>query len=120
MDDKLSVIDNLSLIGNSADMRNDTPVLVTNEMPWMTEEQYGGMAGVLLPRLQTAAGFLAHAAGPRDGGGWQVTELWASQQAHDAWFDASVAPNLPSDAQPPVTTVRHITSLITAPTPAPA
>lgn len=92
-------------------MTTDSAVLITDEMPWMTEEQYTGMADVLLPKLRATPGFLLHAAGPLDGGGWQVTELWASQQAHDAWFTASVAPNLPEDAQPPRSTLRAITSV---------
>ncbi len=58
----------------------------------------------------TAPGFILHAAGPVDGG-WQVTELWESQQDRDAFFAKHVIPQMPADGPPPTTTVREIVSI---------
>lgn len=87
-------------------------VLITDEMTWMTREMYEGMAAQLLGPLAEAPGFLAHAAGPLQAGGWQVTELWESQESHDAWFTANVAPNLPAGAAAPVTSLRDIVNVL--------
>jgi biotin transporter BioY len=43
-------------------------VLMTSEMPGTTQEAYDHLAAALLPILQSTDGFIAHAAGPVDGG----------------------------------------------------
>jgi hypothetical protein len=53
------------------------------------------------------AGFIAHAAGPIEGG-WQVTEIWTSEAQHDAWLSVSIAPSMPEGVQPATRTVREI------------
>jgi hypothetical protein len=57
----------------------------------MTQEQYVGMATGLFPLLKKSPGFIAHAGGPIPGG-WQVTEIWESQEQHDAWMKGTVMP----------------------------
>jgi hypothetical protein len=74
-------------------------VLMTSEMPGLTRDGYDRLASALLPILRTTVGFIAHAAGPVDGG-FRVTELWESEEAHAAWFDAHVAPTLPAGSPP--------------------
>jgi len=87
-------------------------VLMTSEMPGTTREQYDGLAAALLPTLQATSGFISHAAGPVEGG-YRVTELWESEQAHQAWFSAHVAPAMPAGATPPRITIQQITTVAT-------
>jgi hypothetical protein len=86
-------------------------IMMTSDMPGTTQEAYDRLAAALLPILNTTDGFIAHAAGPIDGG-FRVTELWESEDAHSAWYAAHVAPAMPSGATPNITT-RPITSMAT-------
>ena len=87
-------------------------VLITDEVPGMTRQAYDGLHAVLDAPSREAAGFIFHAAGPIDGG-WQITELWESQQDRDAFFETYVAPLVPAGAPLPNTTVRQIVSFTT-------
>jgi heme-degrading monooxygenase HmoA len=87
-------------------------IMMTSDMPGTTQGDYEQLAAALLPVLQTADGFIAHAAGPVDGG-YQVTELWESEAAHSAWFAAHIAPAMPPGATPPILTIRPITKITT-------
>jgi len=82
-------------------------VLMTSEMPGLTQEGYDHLAAALLPIMRSTDGFIAHAAGPVDGG-FRVTELWESEDAHTRWFDAHVAPTMPAGSPPPAITFRPI------------
>jgi hypothetical protein len=82
-------------------------VMITAELPGMTQELYERLAPYILDRVRDNAGFIAHAAGPIEGG-WQVTEIWTSQAQHDAWFSASIAPSILEGVQPATRTVREI------------
>jgi len=84
-------------------------IMTTSDMPGATQDDYEQLAAVLLPLLQATDGFIAHAAGPI-GGGYQVTELWESEDAHSAWVAAHVLPAMPSKATPPIITTRLITT----------
>lgn len=88
-------------------------VLMTSDMPGTTQEGYDHLAAALLPTLQASPGFIAHAAGPVEGG-YVVTELWESEQAHAAWFAEHVRPSIPADAPVPAISYRPITSIATA------
>ncbi len=87
-------------------------VLVTDEVPGMTQEMYEAMHAVLAEPGRQAAGFILHAAGPIDGG-WQITELWESQQDRDAFVEKYVMPLVPPGAPLPNTTVREIVTITT-------
>ncbi|HZM53509.1 MAG TPA: hypothetical protein VFC03_00605 [Acidimicrobiales bacterium] len=89
------------------------PVLMTSEMPGTTQEAYDHLAAVLLPILRSTDGFIAHTAGPVEGG-FRVTEVWASEAAHDAWFTAHVAPAIPADAPAPDVTFRPLVNVVIA------
>ena len=89
------------------------PVLMTSDMPGTTEEAYDRLAAALLPTLQASPGFIAHAAGPVDGG-YLVTELWESEEAHEDWFARHVRPSLPADAPAPSISYRAITGIALA------
>jgi len=82
-------------------------VMITAELPGMTQEGYERLAPYILDQVRDNAGFIAHAAGPIEGG-WQVTEIWTSEAQHDAWFSASIAPGMPEGVQPATRTVREI------------
>jgi heme-degrading monooxygenase HmoA len=88
-------------------------VLMTSDMPGTTQEGYDHLAATLVPTLQTSPGFIAHAAGPVEGG-YLITELWESEQAHEAWFEHYVRSALPADAPAPSITYRPITNIATA------
>jgi hypothetical protein len=87
-------------------------ILMTSDMPGVTEEQYEHLAAALLSGLRSSDGFISHAAGPIDGG-YRVTELWTSAEAHRAWFESTVLPMLPLDAAPPTVSTQPITTLAT-------
>lgn len=84
-------------------------VLITDEVPGMTQEAYDQLHAVLDAPGRAAAGFILHAAGPIDGG-WQITELWESQQERDAFMEKYVTPLVPAGGPLPNTTVRQIVS----------
>jgi hypothetical protein len=56
------------------------------ELPRGSEEKYdqvilaAGLSG-----SQLAPGQLVHFAGPMAGGGWQIVNVWESQEASDSW-----------------------------------
>lgn len=84
-------------------------VLITDEFAGMTQEMYDGLHAVLDESSRSSPGFIAHAAGPTDGG-WQITELWESQDDRDAFFEKHVTPLMPAGALRPSTIVRQIVS----------
>lgn len=75
-------------------------VLMIGEVPQLTEEMYGGMISQMRPSLEASKGFIAHTGGPSPSGGWRVVEVWESQEDADAWFEATVKPNLPPGVVP--------------------
>jgi hypothetical protein len=85
-------------------------VLMTSELPGLTQEGYDHLAAALLPVMRSTDGFIAHAAGPVDGG-FEVTELWESEAAHEAWFTAHVAPTMPAGAPVPQVTYRPVVNV---------
>jgi hypothetical protein len=87
-------------------------VLITDEIPGMTQEMYERVHAGLDEPTRRARGFILHAAGPIEGG-WQVTELWESQEDRDAFFDKYVRPTLPPGAPSPHTTIRQIHTVAT-------
>jgi heme-degrading monooxygenase HmoA len=87
-------------------------IMMTSDMPGTTQGEYEQLAAALLPVLQAADGFIAHAVGPVEGG-YQVTEPWESEAAHNAWSAAHVAPAMPPGDTPPIITTRPITKIAT-------
>jgi heme-degrading monooxygenase HmoA len=86
-------------------------VLMTSEMPGVTQEGYDHLAASLVPILRQTDGFIAHAAGPVDGG-FRVTELWESEAAHEAWYSSHVAPAMPADAAPAKVTFQPVVNVV--------
>jgi len=87
-------------------------IMMISDMPGTTQSGYEQLAAALLPALQAADGFIAHAAGPVDGG-YRVTELWESEAALSSWVASHVLPAMPPGAAPPVITTRPITTIAT-------
>jgi hypothetical protein len=62
------------------------PIAEVIELPHGSREKYdqviqeAGLAGA-----QLAPGQLVHFAGPLEGGGWQIVNVWESQAASDEW-----------------------------------
>jgi heme-degrading monooxygenase HmoA len=69
------------------------PVLIRHRAP-MTTAQYDESAPQLIELMKTYPGFLLHVS-YEDADGFVVSELWETQEEHDAWFDANVKPNVP-------------------------
>ena len=61
------------------------------EVPGMTEEQFQVLFAPLIEQLKTYPGFLDHSSGLFPGG-YQVTEVWESQAAHERWVQEVIAP----------------------------
>jgi quinol monooxygenase YgiN len=55
---------------------------------------YDQLAAGLTETLKAAPGFRTHAAYPVEGG-FIVTEIWDDAEAHRAFFDSAVKPNIP-------------------------
>ena len=86
-------------------------VLVTQDLPGVTDADYAGLVSELGSKLAEAPGFISHAAGPVDGG-WRVNELWESKEAHSAWYSGHVVPIMPGGAPPTPVVVYQITNMI--------
>jgi hypothetical protein len=59
------------------------------EVDTMTAEQYDGLMGAMGLAEKgaiSAHGALAHIAGPKDGGGWRVVDVWDSEEAANAFY----------------------------------
>ena len=59
------------------------------EVDAMTAEQYDGLMeamGLGEKGAITAVGAVAHIAGPKDGGGWRVVDVWDSEEAANAFY----------------------------------
>ena len=78
-------------------------ILMTAEVPGMTQEMVDGMAEQLEELERAQPGFVLHANGPIDGG-WVVTEVWEAQENFDSWYEGTIKPNLPEGIQPRITT----------------
>ena len=59
------------------------------EVDAMTEEQYDGLMetmGLSEKGAIATRGAIAHIAGPKDGGGWRVVDVWDSEEAANAFY----------------------------------
>jgi heme-degrading monooxygenase HmoA len=75
-------------------------VMMNTEIPGADASFMDGMreAGVV-DAIAKAPGFVSHASGVSPTG-YQVVEVWESREAHQAWFDTHIAPNLPPGLMP--------------------
>jgi hypothetical protein len=69
-------------------------VLVRHRAEGLSPADYDQMSPPLVELVKQAPGFVLHVAF-EDSRGFCVAEIWDSQEQHDAFFDANVAPNAP-------------------------
>ena len=68
-------------------------VLMRQDVPTMTTQQFEALFGPLADQIKSFPGFIAHASGPIQGG-YQVTEVWESQPAHERWVREVIMPTM--------------------------
>ena len=62
----------------------------------MSKDQYDEVSPRLVELLKQQPGFVLHIT-YEDADGFVVGQVWETQEQHDAWFDANVAPNVPME-----------------------
>lgn len=72
-------------------------VIMIAEAPGVDASFADGLrAAGVADAMVKAPGFVSHTSGASNSG-YRVIEVWDSREAHQAWFDDHVAPNLPPD-----------------------
>ena len=66
-------------------------VMTRSETQGVTGEQILPLLAHLNEQMKSFPGFIAQAAGPIPGG-YQVTEVWETQEAHERWVREVIAP----------------------------
>lgn len=69
------------------------PILMRHEAPGMTASQSESLMAPLFDQLKSFPGFITHVSGAIPGG-YQVTEVWESQEGHERWLREVVIPSL--------------------------
>jgi len=64
-----------------------------SQQPGVTSEQITPLINSLRDQMQSFPGFIAHASGAVPGG-YQVIEVWESQEAHERWIREVLMPTL--------------------------
>ncbi len=62
----------------------------------------GMRAAGVFDAMATYPGFVSHVSGAT-GNGYRVIEVWESREAHQAWVEGVILPNMPPDAPQPTT-----------------
>lgn len=65
-------------------------VLMRSEVQGVTAEQIRPFIAQANEKMKSFPGFIAQAAGPIPGG-YQVTEVWETQEAHERWVREFIA-----------------------------
>jgi len=79
-------------------------VVVLRQAKAVDQAVYDTLISKLSAALKTAKGFKGHFAGPVSGG-WQIVEVWDTEEDEQRWFDESVRPELPPKTNPSITVV---------------
>ena len=70
-------------------------VIMITEIPDADAGVAEGMrAAGVLDAMAKAPGFTSHVSGAAEGG-YRVIEVWDSREAHQAWYESHIVPNLP-------------------------
>lgn len=77
------------------------PVMVHNQSAEWTQELYDAVFHRTVPGGTLPPGGLAHFSGPRDGGGWQVVDVWESREAYQRFLDETLIPAAMEIGTPP-------------------
>jgi heme-degrading monooxygenase HmoA len=81
------------------------------EVPGMTQEMYDGMVAQMVDEMRMMPGFIAHYSRAMDGG-WEVVELWESQQEFDDWYQGHVAPAVQQAGINPQISVTEVHNMV--------
>jgi hypothetical protein len=72
------------------------------EFPEGTQGQYDAMIQELNLGGKVAPGGVFHVAGPMEGGGWRVVDVWESQEVFDTFLHEKLGPAMQNaGVQPP-------------------
>ncbi len=74
-------------------------LLMTVDVPGMTQDQYEALVFPVTDDVRKAPGFVLHVGYPTDGG-WAVAEVWDSRETFDKWYEERVRPALGPGANP--------------------
>ena len=89
-------------------------IVVTIEVPGMTQAQYEQSRAKLGDAVKHAPGFIAHASGAMDGG-YFVTEIWQTQEDWERWVRDAMMPAAEGfDFQPSPPQVRRAELVLTS------
>jgi hypothetical protein len=81
-------------------------IAIAYELPTMTQEQYNTIIELLRRRSLTADGRILHVAGPREGGGWRVVDVFESPGAFETFVQEKLGAIIQEvGAEPPQVTV---------------
>lgn len=80
-------------------------VLVVNQGAEWTQELYQAAFDRAIPdRTNPPAGLVAHFGAPGEGGGWQVIDVWESEEQFRRFLEESVIPAAKAIGAPPFDT----------------
>lgn len=68
-------------------------ILSRSELPGVTAAQISPLIATLADQIRSFPGFIAHASGAIPGG-YEVIEVWESQEAQDRWIRENLMPIL--------------------------
>jgi hypothetical protein len=89
-------------------------ISVLYELPSMTQEQYDKIIDLLQRRGKTAEGRIFHVAGPREGGGWRVIDVFESAGAFETFVQEKLGAIIQEvGAAPPQVTVCPVHNMLT-------
>lgn len=75
-------------------------VIMTTEVPGADAGFVDGLVAAGVPdAMVDAPGFVSHVSGITSSG-FRVIEVWESREAHQAWVDEHITPNLPPGTAP--------------------
>ena len=77
-------------------------ILVQNQAPDWNQELYQSTFDRVIPdRSNPPAGMIAHYAAPGADGGWQVVDVWESEEAFRSFLEGTVIPAAQELGAPP-------------------
>ncbi len=89
-------------------------ISILYELPSMTQEQYDNIIELLQRRGLTADGRTFHVAGPREGGGWRVVDVFESPSAFETFVQEKLGAIIQEvGAAPPQITVGPVHNILT-------
>ena len=88
-------------------------IVIVYELPSMTQEQYDTIIELLQRRGKTADGRIFHVAGPREGGGWRVVDVFESPSAFETFVQEKLGAIIQEvGAAPPQITVGPVHNML--------